>query len=184
MDKTFDAGAGYFLWSLCAGGILAFVYDIIRVTRRIKNTSDKAVNFEDIIYVIFAGALILFTAFYKNSGQLRWQGFIGTFLGIFAYCTIFKNSVVNLIVVIWEGIVKALLIIIKVLLFPVRLTYNILKKPFAVVCWHTGREIGKIKRVLNTWKTKRKIRGKCHKKKREKGSAKKEKKGKNHSVKN
>ena len=165
MDKTFDAGAGYFLWSLFTGVVLAFVYDIVRVTRRIKSTSDRAVNFEDILYVIFAGIMILFTAFYKNNGQLRWQGFIGTFMGVFAYCAVFKNRVVNLIVAIWEGIVKVMLVIVKVLLFPVRITYKILKKPFAVVCWHTGREIGKIKRIFKTWKTKKNIRGKCHKKK-------------------
>ena len=179
MDKTFDAGAGYFLWSLFTGVILAFVYDIVRVTRRIKNTSDRAVNLEDILYVIFAGVMILFTAFYKNNGQLRWQGFIGAFFGIFAYCAVFKNHVVNLIVAMWEGLVKVMLLIVKVLLFPVRITYKILKKPFAVVCWHTGREIGKIKRIFKTWKTKKKIRDKCYKKKREKCFKTKENEGKN-----
>ena len=184
MDKTFDAGAGYFLWSLFAGVILAFVYDILRVTRRIKRTSDRSVNFEDILYVLFAGTLILFTAFYKNNGQLRWQGFIGTFMGVFAYGIVFKNNMVNLIVATWEGLVKAILILIRILLFPVRIIYKIIKKPFAVVCWHTGREIGKIKMIFKTWKTKRKIRRKCYKTKREKCSETREEKGKNQCAKN
>lgn len=130
MDITFDAGIGYFLWSVFLGIILAFIYDIIRVTRRVKKTPDGAVNFEDILYVIVSGCLLLYAAFNKNNGQLRWHGFLGTFSGILLYYIILGNHMVNITVAVWECLLKIVLWIVKIALYPVKLIYKILEKTF------------------------------------------------------
>lgn len=161
MDKAFDAGIGYFLWSLSIGVVLAFAYDVIRTARKLKKTPDLMINIEDILYCMSAGILLLLTAYDKNGGRLRWQGIMGTLAGGGIYYALLKNYMVVFLTACCRVFVRIIIRILKIILFPARIAYKILAKPFTVICWHTGQRARRIKEAVRTEKKKRKMHRKC-----------------------
>ena len=64
---------------------LAFIYDIIRVFRRLFKHKDWLVDLEDLLYWIFTGWGVFETLFLFNRGALRGYAFLGLFLGVLLY---------------------------------------------------------------------------------------------------
>lgn len=169
MDIGFDAGIKYYAWSVCLGIALSFLYDVIRASRIIRRPSDITVNIIDVVYAIIFGLSVFATAYEKNDGRLRLQGFLGVITGGVVYYTIFKNHITEILVAGWEIIIKIWLWIIKILLFPIRLVCKVFEKPFTVVVWHTGKGIKQLKEIFRTRaekKRQRKLRIKQERKKK------------------
>ena len=147
MYNSVPMEVGFFAASLIAGIVAAFIYDLLRVSRRILGAGDGIVNLEDVLF-LGAAALIMFGAAYlKNSGELRWQGFIGFGGGAGLYAVVVKNRFLNVSTAIIKWLVKVAEKIIKILLFPIRLILKIFKRPVNVVMWYTGQGIRRAKRL-------------------------------------
>ncbi len=148
MYNSVPMEAGFFIASLLAGVAVAFIYDLLRVSRRILGPGDGIVNLEDILFLAVA-AVVMFTAAYiKNSGEVRWQGFIGFGGGAVLYAVLVKNRFLDVSTLIIKWLVNVAEKIIKILLFPVRLIFKIFKKPVNVVMWYTGRGVRRAKRLV------------------------------------
>lgn len=148
MYNSVPMEAGFFAVSLFAGAAVAFIYDLLRVSRRILGPGDRVVNLQDILFLA-AAAVIMFTAAYiKNSGEVRWHGFIGFGAGAVLYAVVVKNRFLNVSTVIIKWLVKITEKIIKILLFPIRLVFKIFKRPINVVIWYTGRGVRRAKRLV------------------------------------
>ncbi len=163
MEMDFGVTVSYFLWSLALGGIMAFLYDLLRMTRRIVSTSVFGVNLEDICFFLVVGLLLFWTAYDKNGGQLRWQGFLGVILGFGFYRAVLKDRFVRVLVWCYEGLVQVFLWLFRVLLFPVRVVYRILAKPFLVIGWYSRERIRRVNRIFRASREQKKIRHKCRK---------------------
>lgn len=129
----------FFLWSLLAGGLLAVIYDFLRISRKMVPTKDFIVNIEDILFCILAALVLFATAFLKNDGKIRWQGFIGALTGFVTYRLTIRNFFVNSSVFLIGWAMKILFFILKIILFPVMLIYKILRRPFALVAWYSRK---------------------------------------------
>ena len=163
MEMYYGIDIGYFLWSLLLGVVMAVGYDIIRTIRKIVKNSTFAVNFADIIFIIISAFLIFFLAFDKNNGELRWHGFIGAFIGFILYRCIFKSNIVKLFLLFYESIMKLIVFVINVILFPVRIIYKILAKPICIIGWYTNQGMKKAKMVVRTKEERIRIHNKCKK---------------------
>lgn len=161
MEVTFGVNISYFLWSLLTGGVLALAYDLLRTVRRIIRTSAFGVNLEDILYFLMAGALMFWLAYDKNGGRLRWQGILGTAAGFALYRAVFQDWVVKILVRGYDILVQIFLWILKILLFPVRIVYKILEKPFVIIGWYSRKGARRAGGFLKTRAEKRKIKRKC-----------------------
>ncbi len=150
MEITFGVNLRYFFWSFLLGGGLSLIYDILRSGRQLSKNSVFRVNLEDGLFFLLAGGLLFLVAFDKNGGQLRWQGFLGTGLGIAAYYMLFQNRVVILLVWLYQLMMRIFLWLIQILLFPVRLVYKILSKPFLVIIWYSKKSMRKAGGILKT----------------------------------
>lgn len=148
MEVTFGVDAVYFLWSLGVGGLLAFVYDVLRATRRMTTVKDLVVTLEDFFYALFTGVILFLTAYGKNEGELRWHGILGTVSGFFLYKLLFRNIVVNLLVKTYDLLVLVVVHALKIVLFPLRMLYKLLKKPFVVVGWYSKQGAGRAARRI------------------------------------
>ena len=71
MTVKFGPDITYFLWSLAAGIVLAIIYDIVRVIRRMVNAPDLVVNLTDIMFLIFSAVIAIVAAYLFNNGELR-----------------------------------------------------------------------------------------------------------------
>ena len=148
MEVKFGATVGYFLWSLLAGGVLALIYDLLRSSRRLYKTSVFSVNMEDVLFSIVAGGLLFWIAFSKNDGRIRFQGFLGVFLGFWMYRKLFRDRIVRVMVWVYQKTVQLLVAMLRIVLFPVQLVYRMLAKPFLVVAWYSKRGLSRAERIF------------------------------------
>ena len=168
MEVTFGVTLSYFLWSMLVGGVLALIYDVFRTLRRISRTSVLGVNLEDVLFFLFAGALLFWMAYSKNSGRLRWQGFLGTALGLAVYRILIKDRLVNALVYLYGVLVRILTWILKAILLPVKIIYRILAKPFIVIGWYSHRGVSRASGAIKLKREKHRIKVKCKKAEAEK----------------
>ncbi|MBE5040253.1 spore cortex biosynthesis protein YabQ [Ructibacterium gallinarum] len=163
MELSYHIGIAYFLWSLLAGSVLALLYDVLRAVRKMAGGSGFSVNTEDILFFLFAGIILFWMAFYKNGGQLRWQGFLGTVAGFIIYRCIFRDFITNAMIRFCGIFINILTWILKMVLLPLRLVYRIIKKPFVVVGWYTRQSAQKAEGAMRLRFERRKMRKKCRK---------------------
>lgn len=147
MYNSVPMEAGFFAASFVAGIISAFIYDLLRVSRRILGPGDGIVNLEDIIFLAVVAVIMFGAAYIKNSGEMRWQGFIGFGSGAGMYVALVKNRFLNVSTAIIKWLIKVVEKIIKILLFPIRLIFKIFKRPISVVMWYTGQGVRRAKRI-------------------------------------
>lgn len=145
MYTTVTTEAQFFLLSILAGIASAFLYDLLRISRRIVRVNDIVINAEDIIFFASAAVFVFIAAYMKNSGEIRWQSFIGFALGIALYILIVRDRLLNVSTVIIKYIVKVIGILLSVILFPFRLIMKIFRKPISVVAWYSGKGIRRVK---------------------------------------
>lgn len=163
MEATFGVKLGYFLWSLALGGGLAFVYDVLRSGRRIAKNSVFRVNLEDMLFFLLTGVLLFFLAYDKNGGRLRWQGFLGTVSGVSIYYLIFRDRIVHAMVWASQALMTLVLWVVKILLFPVRIVYRILAKPFLIIGWYSKKSVSKAGGIIKTKRQQMRLRAKTRK---------------------
>lgn len=80
-----------FLVFSLTGIIIGIIYDIFRVLRKSFKTSDIITYFEDILFWIITGILILYNIWFFNNGEIRIFMFLGILIGILIYILILSN---------------------------------------------------------------------------------------------
>ncbi len=106
--------------SVLLGVIVAVIYDIIRIFRRIVIHNRFFLSLEDILYWVFCAWEVFYLLYRESSGVLRWFAILGIALGMFLYMISISRFVVYFVS---EAINKVLHIIGKIIAFlftPVR----------------------------------------------------------------
>ena len=142
----------YFLWAVASGVILAAVYDILRLSRRLIPTLDIIVNIEDVLFIILSGGVSVSLAYLINNGFFRLYSLLAMGLGFFAYRIAIGNRLVEVFVILADMLSKVLRFLCKIFLAPLRFAVRVIGKPVFLV---VGGQLKKI-RVKN--------RKKCEKK--------------------
>lgn len=75
----------FWLVSVAAGAFLAFVYDIIRLLRRLIRHGRFAVDLEDILYWTACFGLSFTLLYYGNNGVIRFAAVFGAAVGMLVY---------------------------------------------------------------------------------------------------
>lgn len=158
MYNTVRGDAVFFLTCIGVGILTAFLYDIIRISRRIVSVNASVVCGEDILFFAVSAVILFYAAYLKNSGEVRWQGFLGGLLGAGGYALLIRNRFVNLGTVIVKWLIKAVLALFKAVALPIRIVLRVLKKPISIVAWYTGRGLRRVKRVTKCQSTRAKMR--------------------------
>lgn len=137
-----------FFYAVLAGGILAFLYDILRIKRRAIKTNVVILSLEDIIYWLLSAIIVFLTVYNSNDGQMRGFIFLGNILGITLYLSLFSKIVIASSMMIINFIKKVLLFIWKVVTYPFKLVFKIFYKIFSVPLRFLGRCLGRLGRLL------------------------------------
>lgn len=122
ISETIFKESDMILKSFAMGGILMFLYDILRIFRKLFPHSVVFVAVEDVLFWLFSGVTIFILLFLENDGSLRGFFIFGIVVGMMVYLgTIspyFVKFTVFLLKKLWY-----------VLSFPLRFLIKLLKKP-------------------------------------------------------
>lgn len=140
MRVVFGVDLTYFYWSCASGIVLAALYDILRIKRRLVHTPDLIVNIEDFICLVVFGIVIIYTAYEKNNGNLRLYGIVSAVTTFAVYRLVIGNAAVRflsyLLGIVTEFVKKALLFFAA----PFRIIYSrIAKSVSAAASKHTDK---------------------------------------------
>lgn len=127
-----------FLWSICGGIALGFVFDIFRIKRRIMKTGKILISIEDLLYWLFAAVLFFLTLYLSNEGQMRGFSIIGSILGAVFYLSAISPAVLRVSSAVIAAIKKSILFLIRVVMWPVNLLVKLLRPILILI----GKVIG------------------------------------------
>lgn len=116
-----------FLIFIMNGLLIGLLFDTFRTIRKSFKTSNIITDFQDIIFWLLTGLLILYSLFKFVNGELRGYIFIGLILGYILYLLIFSSIYMKISLII-INLLKTVL-------------YYILVKPLSLI-------IGFIKRFI------------------------------------
>lgn len=75
----------FWLYSILTGACMAFLYDVIRLFRRLVRHGRFAVDLEDIIYWSACFGVSFVLLYYGNNGVIRFAAVLGAAVGMAAY---------------------------------------------------------------------------------------------------
>lgn len=113
-----------FICFLFTGFIIGILFDIFRILRKSFKNLDFITYIQDVIFWILTGALLLYSIFTFNNGELRSYIFVGIVLGIILYMLIFSNFIIKLTT-------KLINILKKVIAYPLRKIYSFINTKIA-----------------------------------------------------
>ena len=113
------------------GFLIGLLFDIFRILRKSFKTPDFITYIEDIIFWILSGAMLLYSIFKFNNGELRLYIFIGVFIGTLIYMLVFSSLLINVSVYIINIIKK---IIETLIIKPIKFIIKIIYKPTIFLC--------------------------------------------------
>lgn len=123
--------ANLFLIFTIEGIIIGLIFDTFRILRKSFKTIDIITYFEDILFWIITGILILYTIFICNYGEIRFFMFVGLFLGAMLYMLFISRYVIKFSVAVIEILKKTIMFMAKIIIAPFQLIYKIIKKIFS-----------------------------------------------------
>lgn len=108
------------------GILIGLLFDFFRIARKVFNTNDVVTYIEDTLFWILAGAIVLYSIFVFNNGELRLFMFLGIALGAFVYMLFVSYYIIKINVKLINMIKKVLVIC----MIPFSFIYKILHKIF------------------------------------------------------
>lgn len=72
----------FFAHSVLMGLVITFVYDWIRVLRRLFKHGAVLTSFEDIVFWLICGLSVFYMLYRENNGTLRWFAVAGAMIGM------------------------------------------------------------------------------------------------------
>ena len=117
--------------ALLMGIFITFVYDILRILRRVIPHKGIMVSLEDLVFWIYCAEKVFLMMYHESDGNLRWFAVLGALTGMFLY----KKAVSPwLVKYVSMGLEKILSVLIK--------AGGFLWKPFQIAGARTGAAAG------------------------------------------
>lgn len=104
----------FLLHSTILGIYMAFVYDSIRIFRRLVPHNVLFISLEDIAYWIYLAAEVFLLMYRESNGLLRWFAVLGAAAGIFLYKKLVGQYYVHYISLLLQKILHRIRRIFKI----------------------------------------------------------------------
>ena len=75
----------FLMHSLLMGIFITFVYDLLRIFRRVVPHARLFVSLEDLAFWVYCGAEVFLLMYRESNGTLRWFAVLGALAGMFFY---------------------------------------------------------------------------------------------------
>ncbi len=134
----------FFTHSVLMGLVITFVYDWIRVLRRLFRHGTVLMSVEDLLFWLICGIGVFYMLYRENNGTLRWFAVLGAAIGMFLYKMIVRDTLVNVMSTCLHKMMWFVFRILQILLKPLkRLIYA--GKTFVL---YTGNKLKKCKNLI------------------------------------
>ena len=123
----------FLMHSLLMGIFITFVYDLLRIFRRVVPHARLLVSLEDLAFWVYCGAEVFLLMYRESNGTLRWFAVLGALAGMFFYKKIVSPLFVKYTSLLLEKALKLLGRILKWLC-----------RPFCFAGRKTGRAVHRV----------------------------------------
>lgn len=110
----------FLLHAFCMGIYITFVYDILRILRRVFPHGGFLVSLEDICFWIYCAGKVFLLMYHESNGTLRWFAVLGAIAGMLLYMKLVSPLFVKYVSLLLRKLVSILGKIIGFLLRPLR----------------------------------------------------------------
>lgn len=133
----------FLIYALLMGVFITFVYDILRIIRRVFPHGNFMISLEDMLFWIYCAVKVFVLMYTESNGTLRWFAILGALVGMLAYKKLLSVPFVKYTSM---GLRKVLEVVVKIGRFVFHPIFLLLEKS---------------KRITNTGKRKI-LRGRNH----------------------
>ena len=139
----------FLLHSFLLGIIITFVYDNIRVVRRVIPHKAIFVSVEDLFFWIFVAIYIFLLQHRENNGIFRWFSVIGAFSGMLLYRMLISRIYIKYMTILLRKVFKIMYLFFSYLFSPI---YFVEKKTlqFGKKLGHKGRHAMAMQKIRLT----------------------------------
>ena len=100
------AGENQFvLYAMFMGIFITFIYDILRIFRRVFPHKGFMVSLEDIIFWIYCSVEVFMLMYHESNGTLRWFAVFGAIAGMILYMKLISPFFVKYVSLLLKKIV-------------------------------------------------------------------------------
>lgn len=127
MYETENDALIFLLFILC-GFVCGIIFDLFKIIRKSFGKTEGFTNFCDALYWTFFTVFFLGTNFKLNDGNIRWFLFFAMGIGFLIYFLLLSKIFVFIGVFIINLVKKTVLIILRIILWPVLFIIRKMKK--------------------------------------------------------
>lgn len=109
----------FLLYSFALGIIITFVYDNIRVVRRVIRHNTFFISIEDLFFWIGVSLSIFLLQHRENEGIFRWFSVAGAFLGMLVYRGTLSRFYIKKMTLVLKKLLKILYLLFSYLFAPI-----------------------------------------------------------------
>ncbi len=111
----------FLLYALQMGIFITFVYDILRIFRRVMPHGKFLVSLEDIAFWIYCATEVFLLMYHESHGTLRWFAILGAMVGMFLYKKMISGIFVKYVSYVLQKVMKVISKVGNILFKPLRL---------------------------------------------------------------
>ena len=115
---------------LINGFLIGLLFDFFRILRKAIKTADFITYFEDALFWILTGFIILYSIFTYNNGEIRLFMFLAVILGVLIYLMFISKMILNISLSIINVIKKIFSIVFNIIKIPFQFLMKWIKKLF------------------------------------------------------
>lgn len=140
----------FLLYSLGMGIFITFVYDILRIFRKVCAHNNILISLEDILFWMFCAIAVFYLMHEESNGTLRWFAVMGALVGMLLYKKTVSSFFVKWVSLGLQKLLAWVGKIVHILLKPVRFLTQKSKKSAAKAANKGKKAAGFIKKKLTS----------------------------------
>lgn len=141
----------FLLHALMMGIFITFVYDVIRIFRRVIPHNSFFVSLEDLGFWIYCGGSVFLLMYHESNGELRWFAVFGAIVGMLLYRKLFSPLFVKYVSLILSKALEGLGKILGWLLRPLKIMLRKAGAGIGCISRRIGRRIKKAVKIRLTY---------------------------------
>lgn len=100
------AESQFLFYALIMGIFITFVYDILRIFRRVVPHNNFWVSVEDLLFWIYCAAEVFLLMYYQGNGTLRWFAILGALVGMGSYKKLISPFFVKYVTLVLNKLIE------------------------------------------------------------------------------